>query len=172
MKLTLSRLFPLVVGSAAAGVLASSSPAKAITLNVNGQNVTADKITVNAVNLRQSIAQIKHSPWWEKPGLAEMLSNDVKAKGGRFVYSAVKTYAGIIKVNFFQNHEKTENFLLDPTGYTAPNEIQHVVVQVPFDISGRATIPAVGALLLAARWKARKSIASKTRTANPDVAVR
>jgi hypothetical protein len=45
------------------------------------------------------------------------------------------------------------------------------VVQVPFDISGSATIPAVGVLLLAARWKARKSIASKTRTANPVVAV-
>jgi|GEM_PF-6549520 hypothetical protein len=29
MKLTLSRLLPLVVGSAAAGVLASMSPAKA-----------------------------------------------------------------------------------------------------------------------------------------------
>ncbi|MFO5470294.1 hypothetical protein [Anabaena sp. AL09] len=42
---------------------------------------------------------------------------------------------------------------------------------VPFDISGFATIPAVAAFVLAARWKARKSIASKTRTANPDVAV-
>jgi hypothetical protein len=170
MKSTLSRLLPLVVGSAAAGVLASMSPARAITLNVNGQNVEADKITVNAGNLPKSIAQIKHSPWWTNSGLAKMLSSDEKAKGGIFVYNAVKTDAGKISVDFFQDHEQ-KNQILDPTGYTAPNQIQHVVVQVPFDISGSATIPAVGALLLAARWKARKSIASKTRTANPDVAV-
>ena len=35
MKLTLSRLLPLVVGSAAASVLASMSPAKAVVLTVN-----------------------------------------------------------------------------------------------------------------------------------------
>jgi hypothetical protein len=39
---------------------------------------------------------------------------------------------------------------------------------VPFDIPGGATIPSVGALLaLGAMRKARKSIASKTRLANP-----
>ncbi len=34
MKLTLSRLFPLVVGSAAAGVLASMSPGHSVSMNV------------------------------------------------------------------------------------------------------------------------------------------
>ena len=165
MKFTLSRLLPLVVGSAAAGVLASMSPAKAITLNVNGQNVSADKITINSGNFRQSIDQIKHSPWFGDEELAKMLS--LSFTDGIFPYSAVKD-AGIIKVNFWSNGAY-DHITIDPMTF-GTSQIQHVVVQVPFDISGSATIPAVGALLLAARWKARKSIASKTRTANPDVA--
>ncbi|WP_190392602.1 hypothetical protein [Dolichospermum sp. FACHB-1091] len=192
MKLTLSRLFPLVVGSAAAGVLASSSPAKAVVLTVNNVDYHVESVTDTYNNLKN---RLTNTPWYQKPYLAKILARHLGELDqlGRqenllrpkfmwfspfFLFSAVPAENNTLSAYAF-------NYLDIPNEYNLPKgvasnyvpnafdlKVTYVVQSVPWEISGRTTIPAVGALLLAARWKARKSIASKTRTANPDVAVR
>ncbi|MBE9218958.1 hypothetical protein [Dolichospermum flos-aquae] len=152
-KFTLSRLLPLVVGSAAAGVLASMSPAKAVVLTVAGTsyNVTTINGTYNDNNKK-----IESTPWWGDMSIAQSLSSSLP---GNFAHYEI---SGTVHTYMNSNPKAWDSGSIHTYAVATP---------VPFDISGSATIPAVGALLLAARWKARKSIASKTRTANPDVAV-
>ncbi|AFW96809.1 hypothetical protein ANA_C20365 [Anabaena sp. 90] len=185
MKFTLSRLLPLVVGSAAAGVLALMSPA-------SGIPITTYEWTINGVGLKNSGSGTFTkdgnliTSWSGQFGGKKIkkiidaggfLSNDNTwpISGGLFGGGGVSwEMDGGTKYKIFKN---TNPSLFSPSYFTLEEGKSPVDVDkfnakgVPFDISGSATIPAVGALLLAARWKARKSIASKTRTANPDVAV-
>jgi len=74
MKFTLSRLLPLVVGSAAAGVLASMSPAKAITLNVGSDRYDVEAVTDTYNNLND---RLTNTPWYQKPDLAKILAGQL-----------------------------------------------------------------------------------------------
>jgi hypothetical protein len=174
---SLSRLLPLVVGSAAAGVLASMSPAHALTYNWSFDGLantsgTFDTDTANTTITRwdgqvdgRAIQGLLTAGAWE--------NNDNK-------YPLTNTGVSFEEVegtswNLFKAPSTsvlsccTSTFTGTFTGtFTA------TAVAVPFDnIPGGATIPAVGSLLaLGAMRKVKKSIASKTRIANPVVAVR
>ncbi|MBD2140669.1 hypothetical protein H6F39_04565 [Anabaena sp. FACHB-1250] len=72
-KFTLSRLLPLVVGSAAAGVLALMSPAKAVVLTVNG--TPYDVTTIQGTYLDNQ-DRIKSTPWWDDQNAAYQVVTD------------------------------------------------------------------------------------------------
>jgi hypothetical protein len=72
-KSQITRLLPLVVGSAAAGVLALMSPAKAVVLTtVGGTSYNVTTIT-GTYNANQSA--IEGTPWWGNATLAENLAS-------------------------------------------------------------------------------------------------
>ena len=161
-------LLPLVVGSAAAGVLALMSPAKAVVLTVNG---TSYNVTSIPGSFTSNQPALQSTPWWGKKQLAKDFAtaglNASPAFLNAFAYNLV-TIDDEPNVAFYSLSDFPNN-----PQYTGIDSVgSFAATPVPFDFDG-GTIPAVvGAFVLAARWKARKSIASKTRTANPDVAVR
>jgi hypothetical protein len=182
MKFTLSRLLPLVVGSAAAGVLASMSPAKAVVLTIGG---TAYDVTTITGTYNANKAAIEGTPWWGDGNKAKVFTEEARKPVVLFAYVNYTNWqvypsVGLVESKVWQG---TNNFLCQGTNgvycfvnkddatYTYAIAVLATPVPVPFDFDG-GTIPAVvGAFVLAARWKARRSISSKTRTANPDVAV-
>jgi hypothetical protein len=209
MKFTLSRLLPLVVGSAAAGVLASMSPAHAVTFNwsFDGLQNTYGTFEESGGTITSWNGQVDGSPYFfqvSSLGIIDPLGginfNDnsypISDKGvswrASIQYNDYYDYPILVNWNLWKNIYTDSGFggyhliysvecsYLSYCSQQFPNQNGQVyaaggyygnfsAVAVPFDISGSTTIPAVGALLLA--LKARKSITSKTRTANPDVAV-
>ncbi|MBO1053827.1 MAG: hypothetical protein HEQ25_18055 [Dolichospermum sp. DET73] len=184
MKFTLSRLLPLVVGSAAAGVLALMSPASGIPITtyewtINGvgpKNSGSGTFTKDGNLITSWSGQFGGKKIKKIIDAGGLLSNDNTwpISGGLFGKGGVswEMDGGTI----YKIFENTHPFSSGPSHFTLeegklPYSVLFNAKEVPFDISGFATIPAVAAFVLAARWKARKSIASKTRTANPAVAV-
>jgi hypothetical protein len=164
----LSRILPFVVGSAAAGILVSSvSPAQALVFNVGGTDydVTTATGTYNSL-----ITQLQSEPWWGNSALAVQFASTVNNQlglpnGGQgpffafgtglFINSQVWSGSGVSQIGI----DSTTTITWATTTPATP---------VPFDIPGGATIPTVGSLLaLALMRKAKKSMASKTRIANP-----
>jgi hypothetical protein len=181
----LSQILPLVVGSAAAGVFASTSPAHALDFNfswtdsTNGYGVsgTVYGLVDNSTSAATQVFGQSNVPgdtgwmftnpysgfnsftvtngtitsylWLSDQNNQRMQL--VSPNSGNGGYHGYYTFGGTEVTTYFSSEP---NF-----GQTAA---------VPFDIPGGATIPSVGALLaLGAMRKARKSIASKTRLANP-----
>jgi len=189
----LSHIIGVVVGSAAAGMLANTSPAHALDFNftftgtdgtvVNG---TIDGLVNNTTNESASsvvVTSVSNSSYTSVVGLnwvnLGILSNSFTVANGVITNANFASGSGVQKlgldnyvVGFYQN------YLQDGIGTETYNSALTVTLgfggalyssaSVPFDIPGGATIPSVGALLaLGAMRKARKSIASKTRLANP-----
>ncbi|MBD2208476.1 hypothetical protein H6G27_01150 [Nostoc linckia FACHB-104] len=186
----LFRILPLVVGSAAAGILANTSPAHALTWTLN--NVTfADGATATGtfdydavsntysnLNITLSSGTIYSSSSFNTSHINfqqnyrfSVCSNGSGCFNSQYLY--------LIFSNNLSNLPATVTVLGHSYGLT--NSSGNITISqsltsgtisstaaVPFDIPGGATIPSVGALLaLGAMRKTRKSIASKTRIANP-----
>ncbi|MDB9457716.1 hypothetical protein PN473_04725 [Dolichospermum circinale CS-545/17] len=158
MKLTLSRFLPLVVGSAAAGVLASSSPASGVLASmspaiaipaydvatVDSYNVTKYGLT-GSDYLKLSIKRTYgRNLLYGNKQLAEMLA---KAEAGtskiRYAYDGViDPQSGTVLIQYFENIGGTVQHLT--IEYVGPNPdsgaLYAYVTPVPFDISGSATI--------------------------------
>lgn len=201
MKISL--ILPFVVGSAAAGVLASISPAQALSwdltytyynLSLSGKFsrltlTTTDtapdangfyQITsLTGTQFRGSNATISLLPVNYSQGNNNLFNPLGRWNGSPYPVAGFEGIAYYVVTGSFSqtirmlvnNDELVEKWVgssnLD--GY-----IQSVTVvatpaaPVPFDIPGGATIPTVGSLLaLGAMRKIKKSIALKTRIANP-----
>ncbi|MBE9248794.1 hypothetical protein IQ226_06320 [Dolichospermum sp. LEGE 00240] len=116
---------------------------------------------------------LQSTPWWGNGTLAKQLATAGFNASPKF-QTAFAYQKGVFSVPTLLAFYSSSDFPNDPqyTDINAVGSYAAVATPVPFDFDG-GTIPAVvGAFVLAARWKARRSIASKTRTANPDVAVR
>ncbi len=210
MKLkSLSRLLPLVVGSAVAGVLASMSPAHALTYNwsFSGLANTSGTFDVTGNTITGISGSVGGTPIGSLLGAGVWSGNDnqfpLNVNGVSFTNIGGIKYKLAMEqsVQGTLTYQSDDDILpfVDDQGNTTTNQIttnqittsQYIgatlmndqnnswrgafsAEAVPFDnIPGGATIPAVGSLLaLGAMRKVRKSIASKTRIANPVVAVR
>jgi hypothetical protein len=135
------------------------SPAKAIApvKVIDGKSY---QIIIENVAAKGNERRLQDNPWWNKEDLAKKISGEYSGA----YYAFGLTLSTVDKFEYYHGSAKGSAAMKDTKNYA-------FAVPVPFEISGRTTIPAMGALLLAARWKARRSISSKTRTANPDVAV-
>jgi hypothetical protein len=177
MKLkSLSRLLPLVVGSAAAGVLASMSPAHALTYNWSFSGLAntsgtfdtaADGTTITSWNGQVggvAIANLLNAGGLGgNDNLYPLTDNGVSFNDSFFFYNIFKSS----ELGWVLGKGTTNSGFNFNRG-VFDGEFNATAVPVPFDIPGGATIPAVGSLLaLGAMRKAKKSIASKTRIANP-----
>jgi len=184
MKFTLSRLLPLVVGSAAASVLASMSPAKAVVLTVNNVDYHVESVTSNYL---VAANRLKTQRWWQNENLARAFADASRNVPNftqdvdkstlfeplRLKYSPFFLFTDLMPLPNNLHAAAFNYFDIKVEVADGPSDavVTYAVESVPWEFSGGTIPAAVGVLLLAARWKARKSIASKTRTANPDVAV-
>jgi hypothetical protein len=172
----LSRVLPLVgCMFTAVGILASTSPAHALTYNWNFDGLANTSGTFDLDSTETVI-----TAWDGQVGGVTITSlfTPGSYNGNDNAYplgpNGVSFSTGSIDYNLFAQNVNT--YELDGSdsstftgGFTttAPSSSS-----VPFNIPGGATIPTVGSLLaLGAMRKARKSIASKTRSANPVVRV-
>jgi hypothetical protein len=184
----LSHILPFIVGSAAA-ILASTSPAHALDFNWSFSNVTGDTpgtVTGTVTRLVEGtnsgsspvVVTVTSSPlagsvgvynWLDDlgTGFTVTLGNITQASsyfqmGGYSLFLGTAAGNGTYYPQLIGGGYNIANNTLDASVSFTP------AASVPFDIPGGATIPSVGALLaLGAMRKARKSIASKTRLANP-----
>jgi hypothetical protein len=189
----LSHILPLVVVSAAAGVLATTSPADALTWNLNNVTFTDGATATGSFDYNAgSFSNVNITVQQGASTFATFnTGNVVTVDGGGNESSASNLWVkypgfGAQEVRFSISGSfadtLTPTFNLVANGLWGPgdtyyglSEFQRIGLAsgsvttnaVPFDIPGGATIPSVGALLaLGAMRKARKSIASKTRLAN------
>jgi hypothetical protein len=191
----LSHILPLVVGSVAAGVLASTSPSHALTWNLN--NVTfADggtatgsfdydtatntysniNITVTGPLLGGGSFTFQDSNYWKEYdpsyiGSAfelPLVENLEEGSAGVWLYNLVNGWGTASASNPGLTMQTKYGLVMGDFSQMVAGTASSSSAAVPFDIPGGATIPSVGALLaLGAMRKARKNIASKTRLANP-----
>jgi hypothetical protein len=192
----LSDILPLVVGSAAA-ILASTSPAHALDFNftftgdpsypgeVSGtiygllDNATSAATGVEVTLLNNGTTNL--------PVIVQWFYNTFTVTGG--VVTAANFHAQEVWIgdemldltlngwgtNYFdvirvinENENELVSIVYNEGGFAGATYTSATTAAVPLDIPGGATIPSVGALLaLGAMRKARKSLASKTRLANP-----
>lgn len=182
----LFRILPLVVGSAAAGILASTAPAQALNwdwsysapdITASGTYTTTDT-PINGYYTITGITGTRNG--FNITGLVSPGEGNVNVYPGndlKLTLLGLPSSDGISflvdatpfgEVNLYGNgevvNESLDNFNSIEVSYlsTAVSEPE----QVPFDIPGGATIPALGGLLaLGAMRKVRHRIASKTRIA-------
>jgi hypothetical protein len=193
----LSHILGVVVGSAAAGMLANTSPAHALDFNftftgtdgtvVNGTidglvnnttNESASSVVVTSVS--NSDTSVVGLNWVSNSNLV-VVSNSFTVANGVITNANFASQGGVLQLlldydllgiggiyqNYLHDHN-TNTYNNAPTVALGFGGALYSSASVPFDIPGGATIPSVGALLaLGAMRKARKSIASKTRLANP-----
>jgi len=180
MKSQITRLLPLVVGSAAAGVFASMSPACAIlkpSYEVDGFSYKVEPVNTTFRDYYKTGKPINLING--NKNLARKIALAVGSKDSGYMWYVYGSIPYNLELSYFSNSFFQWNGVLEDINRGADGFyegrtvaiVTAATVPVPWEIDGRTTIPAVGALLLAARWKARRSISSKTRTANPDVAV-
>ncbi|MBD2694025.1 hypothetical protein [Anabaena catenula] len=186
----LSRILPLVVGSAAAGILASSaSPAHALVWTLenvqfeDGATATGqfdyDPATSSYVSISINISNGTH--YGSGPLGYDFFTNDFVTGDSNFlVLSSQSNYLNL----FFSSPLSTTQEIIslgndssygllsggepvfDSSSLLTSGSVNSTAV--PFDIPGGATIPTVGSLFaLALMRKAKKSIASKNRIASP-----
>ena len=184
----ISRFLPLVVGSAAAGILASiASPANAIVFNVSGTDY--DITTTTTTYSPGLLTQLQSQPWWQNDILAQAAATAVGSSFGTtstpftsgplFAYNTGSDpYVGDY-VQFYANFGPgrsyatgVESSAAGISDFFSSNPATFAVIQqatpVPFE-TGDATIPiAVSSLIaLGAFRKVKQTIALKTRVANP-----
>ena len=193
----LSHILPLVVGSAAA-ILASMSPAHALTYTLNNFTYDNDQYTATGsfdydtvagysnVNVTFSegatalftFTDVNSQPspgWNNNTDTIDYVTTGSASLFGYFHIEGELPFStiGVVPVGTNSNGYGTYFYLSTVGGnYSLDNNGAYLSgtasAPVPFDIPGGATIPSVGALLaLGAMRKARKSLASKTRLANP-----
>jgi len=188
----LFRILPLVVGSAAAGILVSTSPAHALnfTFTFTGSDSNTVSGTIyglqdNATSAASDVVATSTS----NPNLQTYLGSYINNLDSRGVNSGTVAGGVLTAFTFFSNRINNggtgEYLLLGNNSYSynylgngnslatyntggfAGINNPSASATVPFDIPGGATIPALGSLLaLGGMRKVRKSIASKTRIAN------
>ncbi len=187
----LFRILPLIIGSVAAGILASTLPAHALDFKFNFTGVdnntvegtiyglqdngtsSASDITIDSTSnpaqlYRGSIYSPSNNSFFSTNANSFTVANGILTSAS-FSFTSDQVYlqlnndlAGFGSDNFFQNNNAPT---FGPSGFSGAT---YSSADVPFDIPGGATIPAVGGLLaLGLMRKARKRIASKTRIANP-----
>lgn len=175
----LSRILPLVFGSAA-GILASiASPAQALVVNVNVGGTSYDVTTVTG-RFTDLQTQLQSQVWWQNQNLATNFANAVGSSYGLinyygyggpfFAYSTEQNFATLGSNNRafvdFGSGGSVQTIFWDVND-SAVYAIATQATPVPFNISGGATIPTVGSLFaLALMRKAKKSMALKNRNAN------
>ncbi|WP_413171632.1 hypothetical protein [Anabaena azotica] len=165
----LSRILPLVVGTAAAGILASSaSPAQALVFNVGGTNYDVTTVTGTYNDLATTL---QSQVWWGNSALAQQFAQTVNIQLGLPNISEASPFfaygetSGEPNIWYFSD-EILQTQLQAGTEWTYATATPDA--SVPFDIPGGATMPTVGSLFaLALMRKVKKSIASKTHIANP-----
>lgn len=191
----LSRVLPLVgCMFTAVGILASTSPAHALayTWSFEEQNNNAAASGSGTFDLDSTGTLITAwdgqvggvtitSLFPANPSTSSFNSNDnvypLTSNGVSFA-TANNNYTLWLHSQDPLNPAPYELDVFDSSGTTTPSSSDfgafttNAPSSVPFNIPGGATIPTVGSLLaLGAMRKARKSIASKTRGANPVVRV-
>lgn len=193
----LLRILPLVVGSAVAGILASTSPAHALTtwsfsnatfangarltgsFNYDETNTTFFPAAYSSVNitLLDNLGTTLATYGTANVNLSSSNAMDLYLNNGviglRVFDSLTPWFIPPASPVPFANGQTSYGFGTAP-GFTpiafgaSGSVISSPATAVPFDIPGGATIPTVGSLLaLAAMRKVRKSIASKTSVASP-----
>ncbi|MFK0729841.1 MAG: hypothetical protein ACFKPT_26680 [Gloeotrichia echinulata GP01] len=183
----LSQLLGVVIGSAAASVLATS-PAKALVFNVNGNSYD---IVVKQTSYAADALLLEKQPWWGwgNDRLAADAAREVGNQLGspNFFNLANLGYNGPSGPLFAQGLDLfTDGWYVSYTswfgnvlnngtwGFYGSSPIAsnryYAIVSTPVpihNIPGGATIPSLATLLaLGAMRKAKKSIASKTRIAS------
>ncbi|MBD2569302.1 hypothetical protein [Anabaena lutea] len=184
----LSQILPLVVCSAAAGILASMSPAKALdfnftlssTVNTNiatgtiyglTDNATssASQITINSLTWSSSV----FTPLPFSINIGGASQNSFTVSGGTLTGAAFQLSNGNYDV-YLNGQGQTVNVVNDfnngALNFDGFSGVTYTPVSaaVPFDIPGGATIPTVGSLLaLGAMRKAKKRLAAKTLVVKP-----
>jgi hypothetical protein len=183
----LSYILPLVVGSAAAGVLASTSPAHALDFNFNFtgnngtvsgtiyglQNNTTSSASDITINSTSNPFQLYHGSIYNTSLNSNFttFSNSFTVSNGQitsanFSFTSTQVFLTLNSQTPYYNYQN------NAVATNTSNITYSSATPVPFDIPGGATIPSVGALLaLGAMRKSRKSVASKTRLANPVTAM-
>jgi hypothetical protein len=176
----LSRILPLVVGTATVGILASSaSPAQALLVTVNGTDYNVSTVTQS---YNQNPGLLQSQPWWGSQSLATQFATQVGLafgspnsfgifgnRGPLFAYNASPTDSPTeVFTSAFDFMVGAQERTVNPqTTYVFAIATEATPTPIPFDIPGGATIPTVGSLFaLALMRQARKSIASKNRIAN------
>jgi hypothetical protein len=184
----LSRILPLVVGSAAAGVFASVAPAHAlsITFNLNPTALFNTGLTATGIATFDDSLLIPSTNFVSLvlgPQVLQGFSFNV-SNGESFNLTSISAWQlttdpsnNVVDLNFFNGNGSNGGFLqaFSPltVRYSSTSGISELFLfaptaAVPFDIPGGATIPTVGSLFaLALMRKAKKSLASKTRITNP-----
>jgi hypothetical protein len=185
----LSHILPLVVGSAAAGILASTSPAHALDFNFNftgndgntvggtiyglEDNATSAASDVVVTSASNTLHSVVGSVFQFQSNTTNLFSNSFTVSNGVLTNASFDIRKEGLSL-LLGNNSLGWNFYyttdLSTANYNGFSGAIYspAAATVPFDIPGGATIPSVGALLaLGAMRKARKSIASKTRLANP-----
>ncbi|MBD2694986.1 hypothetical protein [Anabaena catenula] len=197
----LSRILPLIVGSAAAGVFASMSPAHALSWNLNNVQFTDGGSATGSFDYNAGVfSNVNISVFRPDSSLFQAFttSNVITVDGGgnqsNFRNLWLKASPGTpgsreirLSINSSQsfgtdgtyNLVSNNNWAVGDT-YYGTSEVLRIAginlssganvasAAVPFDIPGGATMPVVGSLLaLGAMRKVKKSLALKTRIANP-----
>ncbi|MEH2160642.1 MAG: hypothetical protein V7K38_06245 [Nostoc sp.] len=187
----LFRILPLVVGSAAAGILASTSPAHALTWNLNNvqfqDGATASgtfdydptslvysnlSITLSSGTIYTSQSFSTSNLNIKLPNQFSVCSNGAACLSSQYVYlrfsSNLSNTPGTLNVTATGSSYGVTNLAGTPTSSSPLTSGTISSTAVPFEIPGGATIPSVGALLaLGLMRKARKSIASNTPIVQP-----
>ncbi|MEA5578944.1 hypothetical protein [Anabaena sp. UHCC 0451] len=165
----ISQILPLVVGSAAAGILASISPAQALVFNIGGTNYDVTTVTGSSLSLSPLLTS---QVWWGNSSLASSFagtvgsalgSPNISGAGGPFFFYDVSVLP--FSAWFDTTTSSVQNGI---QGAGSTYAIATQSTPVPFDIPGGATIPTVGSLLaLGAMRKVKKRLAAKTLVVNP-----
>ncbi|WP_071191216.1 hypothetical protein [Trichormus sp. NMC-1] len=159
-------IMPLVISAAAVGgAMTCLSPANAVvvTLNNTQYNVTTVGGTFNSNQIALEL-----NPWWGQSDVAQSFANQVQTPELRFAWTRLDIgMFGSVSSRVFGVGEEVIDTRVIPAQWAVATELPQA--EVPFDnIPGGATIPTVGGLFaLGLMRKAKKSIASKSRLANP-----
>lgn len=184
-------ILPLVVGSAAAGILVSTFPAQALTWTLqnvqfdDGATATGSFDYDSVNNILNASSIIISSPTAGTRNFSDPDNNPISLSPTSFSLASNDQFL-TLRLDFSSallntTPANTTISLFTTSGYGANDSVDKFTLAsssvissdvpssgVPFDIPGGATIPTVGSLLaLGVMRKVKKSIASKTRLTNP-----
>ncbi|MBD2694985.1 hypothetical protein [Anabaena catenula] len=187
----LSHILPLVVGSAAAGVFASMSPAQALTTwTLNSTTFSDGSYVTGSFNYDETNTSLSAAAYtgvsillfnntntqlasYTLANLADSNGYTLRLGDGTYwvrIYNAPSFWTNVsspVFITGFTAYGQSATFGSNQLGSGSSGTIT-ASAAVPFDIPGGATIPTVGSLLaLGAMRKVKKSLALKTRIANP-----
>lgn len=190
----LSCILPLVVGSAAACVLASTSPAHALTTwNFNNARFSDDSYVTGSFEYDETNTDPNAAAYGAVniSFFSKFFNRLVLFDNNDIISGSSASYLKLVFGDYWLGITNSiddywystdanvpfgigstygaGNFGSNQKGFGTIGEVvPSVVAAVPFDIPGGATIPTLGSLLaLGAMRKVRKNIALKTHLANP-----